>query len=948
MSQTISSLIPSERIAGEVVTPRFLLRVAGLPIEMVDSLCLHESVAWAQALLRLEEQLRQERQSVVDALHDAVRHYADQPVQRALISLKRDVFNMRVPKNKEATATALALPELCDTNLSAWLEQLGRRDELLAEGQSLFETEIAQRRESFKEAIREPSFRKGLIIASPSLESDLDHYLKAPATKLNRRLRIVERAALLYLLRTACKTSPFSTLGVVAEGVIGDDMPRSSLSTSYRVADMEKRSFVRLNVAILSRLSNLLLACEEVWRDLPLRLKEDWEIHDDRIRYLRRTVSINESAGPQTMDVVKESIFYLPLSPTLRRLLEFLGRHGEGKLGEIAHNLASMDEDADDVPKTEEFLVHLLRLDLLVVPALRVPFYSRDFLSEYAQQLAALDSEKAQAAAVILRRVEALVNAYAEAPVEERRTIQKQIGREVADCYQMFGAEAEHVPHTLLYEDATLSLPQLGLNAEQWDNRLSSLSQVQDLLPIFDMTVGPRLVMNAFFKIIYGVGQQCPDVLSFAEVFTQDYYDQYKRAAMRRAQTDADGNLQPSINHFNIPEVNILDGLRQEFAEYLGEELARTPAGSREMELSKEALSRIAARVPHNVSRLYSHSFFSQVAETEDGPRLIINRVYSGLTQMFSRFINPLENGDNDGLELKLRETLEQIQPPGAVFAELQGGYDTNLNLHPTVTRYEIVCPGDRSSRPVEEQIPLSDLYIEHDAASDTLRLRSTRLGLEIIPLYLGFLLPGALPQLRQVLINFSCPSFSTPYLWVGVQGGPKVGDTIAFYPRIRFDEIILQRGIWKMSPDYLPKRTPMQSDADYFLALTRWREENGIPRRVFVTPDSYSPRGAQGKAAKEPTETTETVETQEKPVSKVEDTRDKEADQMIRKPMYVDFENFFSLMLLERVITKSSARMVMTEMLPSQEQLWLKHDGGSYVTEFILEMNKQHGGPHE
>jgi hypothetical protein len=68
----------------------------------------------------------------------------------------------------------------------------------------------------------------------------------------------------------------------------------------------------------------------------------------------------------------------------------------------------------------------------------------------------------------------------------------------------------------------------------------------------------------------------------------------------------------------------------------------------------------------------------------------------------------------------------------------------------------------------------------------------------------------------------------------------------------------------------------------------------------------------------------------------------------MIRKPMYVDFENFFSLMLLERVITKSSARVVMTEMLPSQEQLWFKHDGGSYVTEFILEMSKQHGGTHE
>ena len=952
MSTNISGTHTFEDAARGVVSPRFLLRVAGLPINTVDELSLSEGVEWAREVLRIEARLGEQSQVIVDAIHEAVRAHADDtPLQRQMITVKRDVFNARAPKNRAAAESVAALPELKETALGEWLELVYRREELLASGRQLFDAEFADRRERLKEVIRDPSFRKGLLVASPTLENDLDNYLKAPAGKLNRRLRLVERAVTLYLLRSACKTSPFSTLGVVAGGRFDEDVPPAEGLATYRVADMEKKSFVRLNVAVLSRLSALLLASEEVRRVLPLRIKEGWELHDDRVRYLRRTITISEMTGPQTMDVVKESIFYLPLSPTLMRLLELLGRDGAGRLEELALALVGEGDGEEDVRKIEEFLVHLLRLDLLVVPELRVPAHRPDFLAEYAARLSAFDGATVGEVAAALHRIDSLVGEYAEGSVAERRAIQKAIRQEVADCYRLLGAGEEHVPHTLLYEDATLPLPQLGLNPGQWEGRVASLRDVQGVLPIFDLTVAPRLVMNAFFKIIYGEGQRCDDVLSFAEVFTQDYYDQYRRATMRRQQIDAEGNFNPSINHFNIPELNLLDELRQEFASYLGRELVGAPDGCRDLVLSAGAVREFGARVPRKVSRLYSHTFFSQAAETEDGPRLVINRAFSGLTQMFSRFINPLEDGGRDPIADDLRETLESLQPPGAVFAELQGGYDANLNLHPSITRYEIVCPGDHSSRPEHEQIPVADLYIEHDAASDTLRLRSRRLGCEVIPLYLGFLLPGALPQLRQVLINFSSPSFATPYFWVGVKGGPKVGNTIAFYPRLSLGEVVLQRAIWKLAPGYLPKRAPTQSDADYFLAVTRWQKENGLPRRVFVTPDSYTPRGAKEDEPEESkAETKEEVKEEakvepEKSGGKSENAREAEADQLIRKPMYLDFENFFSVILLERVVARSTARLVMTEMLPDREHLWFRDGEDAYVTEFILELSRHHGG---
>lgn len=976
MSTTISTATLREPGTGSLLSSRFLLRVAGLPFETVDQLSLTQSVEWAHAVMGVEAQLEELREGVTAVLHEAVRlHADDRKLQRALISIRRDVFNGRAPKGEKAANIVASVPALLDSGLGEWLEQVRRRDTLLADGQKIFELEVEKRRANLKAAIQEPSFRKGLLVASPTLERDLDHYLKAPNIKLNRRLRLVERAALLYLLRTACKTSPFSTMGVVASGRVSTDSPNTDAVTDFQVASLEQKSFVRLNVGILSRLSMLLLSNQEIQRDLPLRLKDGWEIYGDRVRYLRRSINISNYEGPQLMDTVKESIFHLPLSPTLRRLIEFLGQAGECKLSELTGKLKSLDHDAGDELQIEDFLFHLLRLDLLVVPGLRLSVAEPDFLTKYRLRLATIDNELTRAAATHLHEIELFVASYPDESVAGRREILAGVERELKSCYRILGGDEEEVPRTLLYEDATISLPRLDISVAKWGDRFAGLREIQKLLPIFDMTVGPRLVMNAFFKTIYGVGQRCDDVLSFTEVFTQDYYDQYRRAIMRKAQTDDDGTLLPSLNHFNIPEINALDELRQDLASYIGEELAMTPAGSHEMQLSPEAVNALGARIPPSVSRLASHSFFSQMAETEDGPRLVVNRVYSGMTQMFSRFVYPLENSGDDRIAADLRENLEQLQPPGTIFAELQGASDTNLNLHPIVTRYEIICPGDRSSRPLAEQIPLSDLYIQHDSESNTLHLRSRRLQKEIIPLYLGFLLPSALPQLRQVLINFSCTSFATPYFWIGVKGGPKVGNTIAFYPRIGYGDVILQRAIWKMTPDYLPKRAPQESDADYFLAMTRWQKQNGLPRRVFVTPDSLSPRGEQSPEAiggaekktenplleqpleaiaepelkKENSADEQPPEATEETEKKKENPRDNDADQLIRKPMYLDFENSFNVLLLERVLTRSKSRLVMTEMLPGKDDLWLRHGGQSYVTEFILELSRSdEGHTHE
>lgn len=925
-----------------VTTPHFLLRVAGLSLQHLEQLQFTDSVNWLHEVQCLEILLDEKREPLVEALHQAIQAHADvQPLQRNLINLKRDIFNRRAPKDApKALAVVAALPAATSRLLADWLAQMAQYGALLKRGQEVFEQEMDSKRALLKLVLQDADFRNGLLLSSPTLERDLDNYLKAPNSKMNRRLRLVERAVLLYLLRTACKTSPFSTFGAVTVGDITGAATDEGHDVNGRVQSIVKRSFVKLNVVVLSRLSFFLLSCQDVLPDLPIRLKDGWEIQGARVRFLRRILHINTTEGPWALDTVEESIFHLPLSPTLAQVIERLKDGRIVKLDELSAELSAAEPDPAAQLKVREFLIHLLQLDLLTVRDLQVDLNRPELLRRYWQRLRALNNLTATAVAQHLERVDTLLHAYPAAGHGERRQIIAGVEQAVAESYALVGATVADVPRTLIYEDATIAPHQLTISAADWQARLDALADIQRLLPIFDASINARLVMNAYFKRMYGAGEQCHDVHTFTEAFSQEYYDQYQkynRSLLRGFPVDAAGTLQPTLNHFKVAEIEQLDELRQAVANEVGRAYTQATAqGSAEVELASEPLQAIAARVPQNLTRVLSHAFFSQLAQTEAGPRLVINKTYGGLTQMFSRFLYPLAEHERDTLTAQLRATLERVQPAGAVFAELHGGYDSNLNLHPPVTRYEIVCPGDLSARPVADQITLDDLYIAHDEASDSLRLYSTRLQCEIIPLYLGFLLPISLPQLRRILINFSYSSVSLLSPWRGVEGLPRVGQTIACYPRVEYKGVTLQRAMWRLAAAYFPTRQPNESDADFFRRVNSWRRENNIPQRVFVTPDLDGLGDAPAPAA--------APDANAKGAQAEQETK---YDQLILKPMYVDFENYFSVLLLERAATKGAGRLVLTEMLPGHEQLWFEHEGQPYVTEFIIELHRTQGVSH-
>ncbi|WP_307623930.1 lantibiotic dehydratase [Streptomyces sp. V3I7] len=884
---------PTEHARWNLV-PRFMLRVAGLPFETAAALVSPASAAWADGVLDARLRLRARGAALADALQERVAHHLDDPAaSRTLINLRRDVFNARAPRGLAAAEPLLPPAELAE--LRGWFAQRQQLDALLRTGSGILADDIASGRRELRGAATETDLRHGIQLSSPSLDEYLDGYLHRADGPLSKKERRIERSLLEYLLRTACKTSPFSTLTAVSAGEFTE---AGGLPLTASVKGWDKRGSTRLNIAVLARLSELLTADPEVRRDLPVRATSGMQVHGDRVRYLRKLRGADGNADAAvTLDAVHESLFYLPSGVALADVLTLFGDDGTTTLrfGDAVRRLRALDDRRPE-PEVERYLAQLLRLGLLVVPDLHLDIHDPDPVATYRRGLRRLGADWADDLAALVDRMGADVARFAGAGLPRRRELLSRIKESVADTHRRLGRDDIPVLRTLVYEDTTLPGLKATGDADTWDRHITpGLEQLTRILPAFDGNAVRRLVTKGFFRARYGTGGRCDDFLSFAHQFNQDFYDNYNQRLMRHQRFDGT-EFRTYDNWFRQDEIAGIDRARRTVAQEMRLRYESAAERGGDLELDEDFLTAVERELPR-AEDLRSLSFFLQVAEngTED-PLVVVNRIYSGLTLLFSRFAHCLD----DGLTASLRRSLADAVPEGAVFAELKGGYDaTNLNLHPFVTPYEIVCPGETSFRPARERIPVEDLIVEHDPAGDRLRLRSRRLGVEVIPVYLGFLLPMALPELQQVLLNFSCTTMVQLDLWEGTGVQEAAGGAL---PRVRLGNVVLQRRSWRFTPDQLPPAVARQSDEEWFLAWREWQRAAGLPRHVFAS------LGGE------------------------------------HKPQYVDFDSYMCVRLLETAVRKSDAAVVLTEMLPGPDDLWLRDGPHRYVTELTVQLDGVNG----
>ncbi|MFJ8580837.1 lantibiotic dehydratase [Micromonospora sp. NPDC093277] len=876
----------------------FTARVAGLPLSTVDQLRCPEACAWADSVLALRAHLAADGARLSDLLHELVNDNDDESSRRRLLALRRQIFNNSLPAAPEQALAAVerarpsALPAV-----RQWLELRARLARLQDDGAAVFAADVARTRERLWELAGEPRLRGGLQLASPTLDEQLATAVQPDLTRpANKKTRRVERSLLSYLYRTACKTSPFSTFTTVALGRFEDGAPGLDLAVGE---DWQRH--VRLNVVIVSRLADLISADPERRGDLPVALSPGWRRDADRIRYVRHWVTAGDDSASVSFDSVRDGLFFLRRSGVLDELTTLLQDRGTLRCADLVDRLC--EGTGASRPDGEAYLSTLLRLGMLRLVGLDTDVHVPDPLRALAGTLGQLDRPWARRLAGRLDEITELVDAYPHGDLGQRRELRHRLRGELRAAMAGLGEEDAVLPQTLLYEDSRVAGQPVAVSAEAWRRLVGTdLAAVERILPAFDQTLPHRIMFHGFFLARFGAGGRCDDLLRLVEDFHDDLYDQYSSYTAGRRPFADDGTYTPEENWLGRPEMTALDQARQAFAARL-RGLADADPDHTELLLPADLLTELDGMLGDATRGFHPQGHFVQLAMRDPEPLVVLNQSFGGLSFPFSRFTHCFD-ADTPTLAERLRDQASAITPAGAVFAELTGGpATTNLNLHGRLTDYVIVCPGETSSVPAERQLTLDDLYLVHDPDTDRVVLRSARLGREVIAVYLGYLVPMALPQIPRTLLLLSPASMVRLDLWRGVPA-PAGPDGVTARPRVRAGNIVLSRRSWSARVHDLPDTGDPAADPTAFLDWRRWRARHGMPQQVFATIYPADP----GRVVANP------------------------------KPQYVDFDSPLSLQALRGALDGPDDRIVLREMLPAADELAARSGRGDHVSELAVE----------
>ncbi|WP_405549954.1 lantibiotic dehydratase [Streptomyces microflavus] len=882
------------------IRPAFMVRVAGLPVESVRELRCPQSRRWADEVLDESAQLRLLAEKAGDQLHDLIGGSDDEPLRRALLKLRRDIFNNRLPATDSADRVlgrVHSLDPAAASTLADWLTGRRALDGRLGAGAGLLAAETGRSREALRSLAGHERLRRGLLLASPALDAQLDAYRKQPPSagaRPDKKQRKIERSLLSYVYRTACKTSPFSTFTGVALGSLG-----GSAGLRLRVEE-EWRAQARLNVVALGRLADAVIADPARRADLPVAPASGWGRDDDRVRYVRRWITAGDDDTAVTFDAVKDRLFFLRRSGTLDRLLTlFEERSGTVlRYGDLVEWLARDQGAARE--ECEQYLGALLDVGMVQVPCLRTEVHDTDPLRAFQGALRGLERPWADRLADRLEEPARCVERFADASADERRALLDALRAGLrAVQEEELGADRAKVPQTLLYEDAAAGV-RTEFDPDAWQELAAGpLAAVERVLPAFDLTLPQRITFEGFFLARYGRGGRCDDLLKLVHDFHEDFFDQYMTFTATRTAYDADGTYVPEVNWLGLDRLRALDTARRTFTARMAALREAAGPGAAEVRVDDAFLAEVADELDGLAADFAPMSHHLQIADRPGDPLVVLNRSYGGVSFPFSRFTELF-----DGLDERLFAGTEAIVPEGAVLAEVTGGPVTsNLNLHGRLTPYEIVCPGERGTLEAESRISLDDLHLVHDPEAGRLVLRSARLDREVIPVYLGYLVPLALPELPRTLLLLSPTSMAPLNVWAGVpEGAPDEGG-VTTRPRVRHGSLVLSRRSWSAPAAALPLHRAGAPEDGWFLDWHAFRREHGLPDRVFATVSDTGARGATGA-----------------------------------KPQYLDFDSPLSLSAFEALIKTPQARVVFREALPDEDALHTVSGHGRHVAELAVE----------
>lgn len=846
-----------------------VVREAAVSRAFLKSLQDHRLVFWRTKLHDLTFGEQEAAENLKNILEELIGTEPNVTRRRGLLNLKRAVHNQRISRARKQI-DMLREDGLQLASLDRWLTLVDQID-----------THHKQGRVYFEKYWKHADERILVEIARGDIGSSISSSSEALADALRSRHKLkpkqyvdAVRSGGQYVLRAATRTTPFG--GFTRVGIV--DGSTSPEGIGNDASAPEVRRHPKLNIEVLAALRNRLLAHPAVRGSLTVRLTDGIAFEDGRVRYVRRKSGEASTGGRITQR--SEDVFFLSNDTLLESIFYRFQQQLHWNLTELVDTVAQDLAGIVTRDECEDYLFELLRQSFLVVPAFEISIFDVDPLSRLENGLKDFSGAFIDDVRDRLLSIQQTLTTLAQDEVGLDEALDGI--RAIRGHFLDLGLSREAIPQPLVYMDSR-NYDSVAVDSAQaqrtYGDHLRSLTQI---LPIFDILLPDKLLMHGYFKARFGKDHAVDSFLDFIQEFNEDLYDVYRERVHASPRIDADGAPIPALNWLDQPEITELNRARRQLMQDFAQRFARASAqGDPVLELDDAFFSDNAPNLPEQFFRTnYSVNLQPKTSIEKDG-QAVINGYYSGNGLMMSRFLHT--EAEDSPVVTRLRDILRESESETMVLAEISGGHDsTNLNLHRQTIDYQIICPGEGMRCEPDRAIRLEELEVRADAAGVP-QLWCERLGKTVIPVYQGFLIPYALPAIQRVLLLFSRMTVPVMDLWSGVD--PPLGDKqISSHPRVVYGPLVLVREVWKMRPEFLPRRASLD-DGAWFALLEDWRVAQKLPKHVFATIDLPPEREGE-----QPGRT---------------------------KPQFVDFDNPWTLWELDRMVEKAFSRVVMVEALP-------------------------------
>ncbi|WP_170224451.1 lantibiotic dehydratase [Actinokineospora cianjurensis] len=872
-----------------------IVRRGGLPLNSLDRLRFEQSFAAATEIVRSRDRLVAEGTTLADALYSVIGELADAAGKPGLVGLRRALHSMRPPAAKEWNdTTCSALPSEIAARVSAWVTDLRRHERERAGLADVLAAERCEKQEVLRYESAQHGFRRALSQASATLYAELDKWLADPQHRPREQVmvRLVK-----YMSRAAMKTSPYSTFTVTGAGT-WTEAGAAAHFTNASVAGV-----VELDGFLLRQLSGLLCEDPRLAPFLTVRVNPSATVSDNRVTF----------TGPSP----REPIVTMPVNAAVRACLEILSEHPPTSFTELHERLS----DGADPAVVRLFLGALLDAGLL---ERQLPFTDQELdpLEVLCDWTTTVGGDDFTHIVSLLQRVRRALRASVPVPdVEAQVARQNELKQAVIDLGTGLGLPLDHTQRQgsfMFRENAVFTSPVVECSTAHWQPALDDLDVVRRWMAPFDLALPLRIVLGTFVGERFGQGARVPLLAVHRAV------QESVAAGPSSSMSDAEQEIVRFLSsspldqmtgdaHSPVARLRQLNRVR---AQARGALLSGTRAPTA-TQVDPVLLSEMIATWPLWIAAPRSLACYVQLLPGEE-MGLVLNSAHTGHGRGRSRSLQLIK--DAGGTTPPLAIEHNAVGTP--VDAELGGLAVSALNRRVASLPYEIDYPLAVSGRPAEERITLGELLVVHDPESQLVRLFSPALGRDVRSLHVGMMSDFLLPPVARLLTQaFGATHYVHPSIpLVATHSDLTTPAGIVHHPRITVGRVVVQRERWVVPITEVPVREKGESADSHLLRLVDWLHTTSIPAQCFVrvwtglsTSHELGPNGWENWVF------------------------DKS-----RKPVYVDFANWYLVMAFDKMLRDSAQAVVFEEVLPSHAGASATGQDDRRATEFLVELTGQ------